>query len=246
METLTFINQHLKDFNPFIHQTLVFVHLYAFAFAIVMIVSEDVKILISKKIVVTELHSLASKVTHMLIILWLTGIGLLAMKPGLNIEMILANSKLAAKITVVSVLTINGLLLHLLVFPNFSTRKKAKRIVALACVLTAISTTSWIYASLVGAARVIAPLMSYEHYMTVYLTALAFSLFISLTIVYPVMRKIIKTIDYSNQSTEFQLSTSSFVGSLRELQCRASGLNNVLDNSNHRPNAVERYRSDLR
>ena len=218
MGTFTFINQHLHEITPFIHQTLVFIHLFAFAFAIVMIVNEDVKILISKKLDVTELHSLANKITYLLVILWLTGIGLFAIKPGLNIDLIFANLKLAAKITVVSVLTINGLLLHLFVFQNFISRKKAKRIVALSCELTAISTTSWIYAGLVGAARAIAPLMSYEHYMNIYFTILGFALLISVIVVYLVMRKIVKTISYPKQSTEFQLSSSSFADSLIDLQ----------------------------
>ena len=245
MDTFTFINQHLHELTPFIHQILVFIHLFAFAFAIVMIVSEDVKILISKKLDVSELHSLANKITYLLIILWLTGIGLLAINPGLNLDLIFVNSKLAAKITVVSVLTINGLLLHLFVFPNFITRKKAKRIVAISCVLTAISTTSWIYAGLVGAARAVAPMMSYEHYMNIYFAILGFALFISIIVVYPVMRKIVKTISYPKQSREFQLSSSTFADSLRELQGIPPSLEYAQAISNYRLNAGRRYRLDV-
>ena len=176
------------------------------------------KILVSKKLDVAELHRLASKITYLLAILWITGIGLLAIKPDLDLDLIFANSKLAAKITVVSVLTINGLLLHLFIFPSFSSPQKAKRIVMASCILTAISTTSWISAALVGAARAIAPIMSYQHYMNIYISVLAFVLLISVVVVCPLMRKTVKSISYPRPPSELQLSTSSFSNSLKELR----------------------------
>jgi len=204
----SFIDLYLHEITSVGQQLLIFLHLFAFAFAIVMIVSTDVKIITSRKLDVSEVHQLGRKITSLLVILWLTGIALLAIKPGLDLELIFANSKLAAKITVVSVLTINGLLLHLLVFPSFRSRQKAQRIVVVSCIFTAISTTSWIYAALVGAARVVAPIMNYEHYMIIYLAILAFALLISVVVVYPLMREIVKSISYPEAAS--QSSASSF------------------------------------
>lgn len=234
MNTTTFINQHLQDFTPYLQQLLVFIHLFAFAFAIVVILSEDVKLLISKKLDISELHSLASKITYLLAILWITGIGLLAIKPGLNLDLILANPKLTAKITVVSILTINGMLLHFLVFPSFSSSQKAKRIVAVSSILGAISTTTWIYAGLVGSARAIAPLMSYQNYMSIYLVILAFALLTSAVIIYPLMKKIVGSISYSEQPSEFLLSASSFSNSLKELRGSSPSMEYAHATNNYR------------
>lgn len=208
----------MNTYSTFAQQMLVFIHLFAFAFAIVMIVGEDIKILISKKMDVGELHKLANRVTILLGVLWVSGIALLAIKPGLDLELILANSKLAAKITVVSVLTINGMLLHLFVFPSFRSPQKFKRILVIASLLSVISTTSWIYAGLVGAARAIAPIMTYQNYMNIYLALLAFALFIGVTVVYPMMKQLLKSTSFNNQISTILLNTSSFSTYLREIR----------------------------
>lgn len=218
MNTFSLLTNHLHDLSPYLTQILVFIHLFAFAFAIVMIISEDVKLLTSKKIDVEELHSLAKKVSYLLGILWITGIGLLALKPGLDLSLILANSKLAAKVTIVSILTINGILLHLIVFPSFNSERKAKRMVALSSVLGAISTTSWIFASLIGAARAVAPMMSYENYIGLYLTAMTFALLVAVTVIIPLMNKILDSMSFSEHSSDFLLNETSFSNSLRELR----------------------------
>ncbi len=208
----------MNTYSSFAQQILVFIHLFAFAFAIVMIVGEDFKILISKKMDVGKLHKLANRVTILLGVLWVSGIALLAIKPGLDLELILANSKLAAKITVVSVLTINGMLLHLFVFPSFRSPEKFKRILVIASLLSVISTTSWIYAGLVGAARAIAPIMTYQNYMNIYLVLLAFALFVGVLVVYPMMKLLLKSTNFSNQPSTILLNSSSFSTCMREIR----------------------------
>lgn len=191
-----FITQHMHEIIVSGQQLLVYVHLFTFAFAIVIILSEDAKIFFSKKINVPEVHKVSIKVTYLLGVLWLSGIALLSLNPGLDIDKILANPKLTAKLTIVVILTINGLLLHLLVFPSLKSKDKAQRVFLLSCVLTSISTTSWVFAGLIGAARVIAPLMDYQMYMLMYIVVLLIALLIAVFIVYPFMRTIVSSLEF--------------------------------------------------
>lgn len=204
-----FITQNFQEIVVAGQQLLVYVHLFAFAFAIVIILSEDAKIFFSKQINVVEVRKVSTKITYLLGVLWLSGVVLLSIDPGLDLSTIFANPKLAAKITIVLILTFNGFLLHLLVFPSFKSKEKAQRIVLLSCILTAISTTSWIFAGLIGAARAIAPLMNYQMFMITYAVVLSIALMITVFIAYPFMRTIISSLEYEEPSVESDSSSFS-------------------------------------
>ncbi len=173
-----------------IHQVLIYLHLFAFIFAISTIFNEDYKILKSRKIDLKEMKKTAMKVSISLIILWITGIILLAIRSGLELNIILENPKLMMKILVVTLLTLNGLLLHFYVFPHFKDPFKIKRIAVFICFLGTMSSTSWIYASLIGTAHIIAPIMSFQGYMALYFLFLIVSFIISMIIFYPLLIKL--------------------------------------------------------
>jgi hypothetical protein len=154
-------------------QGLLFVHLVAFAIALSAVLREDLAIIKAREIDLHRLAGTARAVTRALVILWATGLALVALDTGLNVHALTASSKLAAKVFVVSALTANGLALHALAFPLLS-RPSPGRVASLVpAVLGAISTASWLFASFVGVSRVIAPSLTFSDFMALYGVSLA-------------------------------------------------------------------------
>ena len=83
--------------------------------------------------------------------LWVTGASLLLVEYGPDLSGVVGNSKAALKLIVVSVLTINGILVHKIVFPIIQVEGKLtlKEARTVACVST-ISTSHWLLAAFVG------------------------------------------------------------------------------------------------
>ena len=106
--------------------------------------------------------------------------------PGLDWAALIAKPKLAAKLTVVSLLTANGLLLHWVVFPMLTKPHRSPGFASAVCAIVgAVSSVTWVYASFVGVARLIAPAMTYTGFLTLYGLSLAAGLVVSLAFVRP-------------------------------------------------------------
>ena len=179
---------------------MLYTHLIVFAFALVIILHEDLRLLKSRRIDVYSLSSTASVVTKLLFLLWVTGIGLLAIKPGLDPQLIVGDAKLAAKLTVVTALTVNGLVLHLLVLPSFNHQPNKSRIGIKAfdaSVFGAFSTVSWLFAGFVGSARIISPLMTFQSFMYLYGALIAIGIIFSLAVVRPKLIKLLRASDFA-------------------------------------------------
>ena len=113
--------------------------------------------------------------------LWLTGLALIGLDTGLNPAALAAKPKLLAKLTVVGLLSLNGLALHRYAFPALSAPAALPKRAARWCALFgAISSVSWLYAAFVGCARLIAPWMDYTAFMALYAIALAVGISVSL------------------------------------------------------------------
>lgn len=138
-----------------------------------------------------NLHNDANWIIVLLCILWITGLGLIAMGPGMHLQAILSNGKLLAKLTVVTILTVNGILLHTYAFPQFSQRHTSlsSGVLSFCMMLGAVSSVSWVAASLIGASRIIAPFLSYAHFMSLYALALAVGLVVALVFVRPIIQR---------------------------------------------------------
>lgn len=164
-----------------IGQSLLFVHLLAFAFAIVTVLREDMALLTARRVDVTRLADTERLLIRLIALLWLSGLSLIVFDIGFDAAALLSKPKLAAKLTVVSLLTVNGLLLHRIAFPILKNPRRHPRNAATVCaVLGAISTVSWLFASFVGVARLIAPALSYHGFMLLYLLSLLIGLGIAL------------------------------------------------------------------
>ena len=169
------------DPNIVLKQLLVFAHLILFSIAIAEIMRVDWNLLRKNYIDRRELELTARKTVFLLSGLWVTGLALLYMSVGFDAAKLAANPKLVTKVAVVGVLTANGALLHFLAFPILLGRRAAGRYAApLVAVLGAVSSTSWIFAGFVGAARAVAPHMSLHMFIGLYVLCLAVALFTAL------------------------------------------------------------------
>jgi hypothetical protein len=156
-----------------VRQVLVFAHIMFFALAVGAILTEDLRVMTSKRLDTAGLHTTARAIKWLLLGLWLTGVPMVVMSIGSDFALLLDKPKLLTKLLVVTVLTLNGVLLHLVAFPMLRKPTSNPRWSAtIASVLGAISTTSWIYASFVGAARYVAPQLSLIDFLGMYAVAI--------------------------------------------------------------------------
>lgn len=178
-----------------VRQLLLFAHTLAFAFAIVAVIQEDWALLRARRIDADRLGATGRKVARLLLLLWTTGVALILLDQGLSWDSLMTKSKLAAKLTVVSFLTVNGLVLHWLVFPML-TQPQRRRGAALdvcagvcACV-GAISSVTWLFASFLGVARLIAPSMTYGGFLGLYGLSLVVGVVVALMFVRPQIERL--------------------------------------------------------
>lgn len=160
------------------HQLLVFIHLFVFAFSVVEVIKKDVNLIVRNKFSLEDIRSTARLLTGLLAVLWITGLTLIYISIGWDLQALLSNSKLMAKITVVLILTINGIALHFIAFPLMARPRLYSGLIC--SILGSISAVSWVFASFIGAARIMAPELSYTEFMASYLVGLAVALGIAI------------------------------------------------------------------
>lgn len=173
-------------------QLLLFLHLLMFAVALSTVVQADLAIL-RGRLAEAGLPASARSLALWLLGLWLTGLALIGLDTGFDPAVLAGKPKLLAKLTVVGLLSLNGLALHCLAFPVLQavgTGASANGLRTCA-LLGAVSTVSWLFASFVGSARFIAPWMNYPAYMLLYALALGLGLAVSVTWVLPRLRRML-------------------------------------------------------
>ena len=172
--------------NMAARQLLLFAHLICFALSFAAILREDMALLTTQHIDGGRLAAAGRAITWMLGVLWVTGMGLLLLEFGWDLTALASRPKLLAKLAVVSVLTLNGALLHRLALPALAGPVHSpQRAATLCAVLGAVSSVSWLLASFVGASRLIAPWMSLGGFLVLYFAGLAVGLLIALVLVRP-------------------------------------------------------------
>jgi hypothetical protein len=169
-----------------VRQLLLFGHAMAFAFAVVTVLREDVALLTAQFVDVERIEASGRTMVRLLAALWLTGISLIVLQVGVEPVAALLRPKVAAKLSVVVALTLNGLLLHKLAFPRLARpHGRVCRAATICTILGAVSTTTWLFASFVGLARWMPASTSYAQFMTLYAVALALGLMVALAVVRP-------------------------------------------------------------
>ena len=189
-------------------QMLLFAHTLAFAFAIVAVLREDLALWGARRVDAVRLAAVSRNITQLLVLLWITGLGLIALQSGFAMSVLL-KPKLAAKLTVVCILTLNGVLLHWVAFPLMTQPQRSPRQAANICTaLGSISSVTWIYAAFVGGARLIAPAMSYCGFLALYLVSLMGGLGVGLWAVRPRLLKILKRCAAPERQIELALRST--------------------------------------
>lgn len=182
-------------------QALVYGHIIAFALALATILREDARFLRAKRIDSAALQQAAKLVKVLLLALWATGIPMILMDVGTDVSLLLGKPKLVAKLIVVTILTLNGILLHRIAFPLLTQKpKNPARAATVAAMLGAISVTSWLCASLLGASRIVAPYFSLYDFVSFYVLGLAVALAFAVLVVRGRLERLLKT-SYSSTST---------------------------------------------
>jgi uncharacterized membrane protein len=165
---------------------LVFLHLLATCIAVGILLIQDIALIRThgrplSKPEIAELQLSASRVCHALIALWITGLAIV-LNGYLGHPDYVLNEKLWAKITVVLILTLNGVFLHYYAFPRITTgeginnlKLTEKTLVALS---GSVSSVSWLFACYLGIAKTWSFSASYESMMLIYFSLVTISFII--------------------------------------------------------------------
>ena len=176
-------------------QLLLFAHALAFAFAIVTVIRQDVALLMIRRIDAAKLKSTGHRIALLLGLLWITGASLIALD-ATDLRTIITAPKMATKLVVVSMLTLNGVVLHWVAFPLMTQPQTRPRFAATICVLCgSISFVTWLYAAFLGVGRLIAPRMDFSAFMGLYGVGLAAAIGIGVLAIRPRLESLITPLE---------------------------------------------------
>lgn len=165
---------------------LVYLHLLAIAGAAVAVAFGDYAIFAREHIDNAMLRKAAIFATLALGVLWVTGLSIIVLDLGVDLDALAAKPKLLAKLTVVSVLTINSLALHFQAFPSFATpHADTMKAATMPAIFGAISAASWIFAAFIGVAKPLASALGYGGFMALYAAVLGGAIVVAMMIVRP-------------------------------------------------------------
>ena len=155
----------------YIRTILIFTHLIVFAFAITNLYKSDFN-LFFKRPNKEEINSMGNQMLIYLIILWITGLGVVYIDTAFAFEKIITAQKLITKLCCVGVLTINALLVHFVAFKKLAKEKLAKSDLSVMGVVGAISTASWSFAGFLGVAKPLVKHLSLADFLSLYCVVL--------------------------------------------------------------------------
>jgi hypothetical protein len=176
---------------------IVYVHLIAACVALGITFIQDLALARSKGGVmsqqsISELKKAADIVVKALIVLWVSGAGLVTLGYLDNPEQYLLNQKLWAKLAVVALLTLNGIILHHYSFPKVTSSKGIMGLSyneqTLVALTGAVSSVSWLFACFLGIARPWNYTLSFSFIMCIYI-ALIIGAFVVASEVMRTMRR---------------------------------------------------------
>lgn len=156
---------------------LIYAHLLAACVSVGILLLQDLALAKTRgnplpEKMVNDLRTAADIMFAALVILWISGLTLVIVGYLDNPQQYLMNPKLWAKFTVVSILTLNGLLLHYFSFPRVVSHTgllgRSPLEQSLIAATGAISSTSWLFACFLGIARPWNYTAQYEFVMLVY------------------------------------------------------------------------------
>lgn len=142
---------------------IVYAHLVACCVAIGLVLTSDIAMVRqlikgdTSRMDMRHMRSLQTTVTAALVALWVTGVAVIALDMSTKGWPYLANPKIQAKILIVVLLTINGVVLHHVVLPWMQKAGSLLRLppgkTLFAIFSGAASGVSWLYAAMLGVGR---------------------------------------------------------------------------------------------
>lgn len=180
------MNLHPADLASFARLGLILLHVLAVVGAGAGIAFGDYAIFAGRRIDAPLLRRAGQAVTAALGILWLTGLAVIWIDTRFEPALLASNPKLLAKLTVVTLLSLNGVALHRFGFPRLcGTPKDPSRAAKLPALLGAISVVTWLNAAFLGLAKPAARLLGYSGLMGVYFGTLAIGIAVASLVMLP-------------------------------------------------------------
>ncbi len=144
-----------------------FIHLLALAIAAAGVGLGDYGVIGGRRLSRSMLRKGAQWVLVALAMLWGSGLVLVGIDTGFDPAIMGRSPKLLAKLTIVTLLTINGWALHRYAFPVLLGSRQ-RPLGPLPVLLGAVSAASWLFATFVGVSKAVAPALGYLGYMALY------------------------------------------------------------------------------
>ena len=180
------IELQLLDIMAVTRMTVILAHIFAVITAGAAIAFGDYAIFGGRNINTVLLHQAGRVVIIALGALWLTGLMVIWLETRFEWSLLIAQPKLLAKLTVVSVLTLNGIALHHLAFNRLQALPQQPiHNTKLLVILGAISVVTWLYATFLGLAKPVTPLLGYAGFMGLYLLLLTAGIATALLLMAP-------------------------------------------------------------
>jgi hypothetical protein len=163
----------------FARMGIIYVHLIACCVAIGLVLTSDIGMVMqlfsgdpSERVDKRQLRQLQNTVAIALAALWVSGVAVVLLDASLKGWQYFANPKLQAKILIVVLLTLNGVVLHYRVLPWMLRARSLLKLSygqsLLAIFAGAVSGVSWFYAAMLGVGRPLSWKYSLMELMTAY------------------------------------------------------------------------------
>jgi hypothetical protein len=167
---------------------LVLIHLVFFALALATVLQADWQFLRNRLPSRRRLRSISRHTAWWFLGLLVSGAALVWIDTGFELQRMAANPKLLVKLSVVAVLGLNGCLLHgwglgALQRPS----SQGRRVAAALALMGAVSSASWLMATMVGVGRPLVPMLGYSGFMALYAAVLVVAAAVSMLWMRPLL-----------------------------------------------------------
>lgn len=133
--------------------SLLYAHLLLSMLALARVLAADLG-LVTGKLSREALHSTVHSIVWLLLGLWISGLAIIWLDTGFAPALLAERSKLVLKLLSVTVLTLNGALLHNLAFPILMSNEPLNlRASMLLAVTGSLSTLHWLLAAFIGVSK---------------------------------------------------------------------------------------------
>lgn len=196
------------DITAVIRMALIYIHLLGFAGAAAFVAQGDYALLGQARIDMALLRRSARFVSVALAVLWVSGLAVIWLDTQFVWSVLQSKPKLMAKLSIVSILTLNGVALHMLAFPRIeNAHRNPQGAVLLPCILGGVSAATWMYAAFVGVGKAVTPALGYAGFMSLYALALAMGVGVAMLVIRKrlAIQAMLAAADHANQADHAQM-----------------------------------------